>query len=855
MMRHILSALICLSMVLSMSICPAAYAENSSTPTRPAPWDHIISVACGDNFTIGLRSDGRVAYAGDNLSPEIQKIAEWEHIERIEVLEGHYAVGYKEDGGVRLVSITNYETDPQWNDTDVADWDSIRQVSICECYDCVGLRTDGTVVSVGTYEEAVKEWKDVVQLFFSGVTGLMGIRSDGTLYCTDLRNLAECWGLDEEYDSLESVQWGVVPDVAPEPYGIKRDGTLLGFWDGYKRLGYDEEFYEPEQPGWHDITDLYNTECAMYALRSDGRICCHSNLYLMESHYETYGCDPLMEVSTWTDVAEFCCNWGDLSPVARRKDGTVITLSGNSNAAEIGEWKNVKEIIGYGDGELFGLQEDGTVLCAGVSAEEADEIATWTDVKGLFAVPTGYSIEKRHLVALRNDGTVVGVGDNSAGQLDFDVTHDIDLKEKDLTETQNRHTASDTQDMETEKELPLLTEGTCGENLRWKLDESGCLTVSGTGEMDDFGDVFNKCGWDPVREKIKKVSIEGAETIGASAFSRCGNLEEIAFSEGLKGIGSNAFSECGSLTELHFPDGLEWIESKAFQNCTGLKELWFPDSLKTIQDAAFLGCEKLVKVTLTGDTELGTWSSGYCNVFERRAGLKSAGPIGSGCDFEFAWTDHIGGLINWWNLEKVMIPETVTAIDDCAFFGCRSLRSIQIPDSVRSIGYSAFSKCVNLVQVKLPKNLLKVSPYMFYGCENLTEINIPENTFLERGAFKGCTGLKKINMPGHVREEKISDMKEVFSGCSSLEEITLPEGIRKVPLFAFRDCTNLQTVTLPESLEHIDAAAFMDCPNLRYVYYHGDGDWKMTQAFPFLKNTLPERCGYFDAAVKIQVWE
>ena len=737
MMRHILSTLmvlICLSMVLSLSICPGAYADNCTTPARPAPWDHIVSVACGDNFTIGLRSDGRVAYAGDNLSPEIQKIAEWEHIERIEVQNGCYAVGYKEDGGVRLVSINGLWETGAGEDSDVEDWNSVRQIYVLPfCW--------------------------------------VGLQKDGGFLCTDWSLLEFQWGRDESWDGIEDIQWGVIPDTTSEPYGIRKDGTLAGFWTEYKKPYPEDCFYEPEEPGWHDIINIYGTEDGTYALRRDGRICCYSSLNMINNDFERSGYSPVLDISTWTDVAEFHCDLYVNSPVALRRDGTVVTLKANSIAEEISGWSDIKMIAGFGDRALLGLRKDGTVLSAGTDEETAREIASWTDVKTIMAidecflalrndgtvlatstseypgedeisivrdirswtdveeiaaVDTYYCLNK-YAVGLCSDGTVLGAGNNSAGQLDFDITNHTDLKEQDLAEAQDGYMTSDSQNAETDKDLPLPTEGTCGENLRWKLDESGCLTVSGTGEMDDYGYVENKCSWDPVREKIKKVSIEGAETIGSFAFSACINLEEIVFSDGLKSIGDYAFSECGSLKDLHFPD------------------------------------------------------------------------------------------------------------------------------SVRSIGYSAFSKCVNLVHVELPKDLLEVSAYMFYGCKNLTEINIPENTVLESGAFKGCTGLKKINMPEHVSEEERSDLTELFSGCSSLEEITLPEGIRAVPLFAFRDCTNLQTVTLPESLEYIDAAAFMDCPNLQRVYYHGDGDWKMTQAFPVLKNTFPERCGYFDAAEKLPV--
>ena len=872
MMRHIISALmvlICLSMILSLSICPGANAENGSTPARPAPWDHIVSVACGDNFTIGLRSDGRVAYAGDKLSPEIQKIAEWEHIERIEVQNGCYAVGYKEDGGIRLATIHKPLTGAvALDDTDVADWSEVRQVFILpEC----GL----------------------------------GLRKDGSLLYTDRYALTWRWGFDEEWEPVEDLQWGAIPDQAPVFCGIREDGTLTGFWGGYKYLFPEIDFHDPEEAEWHDITNLYGTYAATYALRSDGRICCYTSLSMINLRYEWDNYAPLADVSAWRDVVQFRCDLSDYSPVALRRDGTVVTLRINSIAEEIAGWTGVKEIIGYGDRRLLGLRKDGTVLGAGFDEETAREIASWTDVKTIIqagdcflalrndgtmlaisatespsnnvetlirdvrswtevteiATDDADFYQTRHAVGLRRDGTVVGAGENSDGQLNFNA--DCLPNTEDENPGEDHSAAADAGQEEAEEEL---TEGVCGENLRWKLDEGGHLRIFGTGAMDNYGKpewrpsqriretmTAEHAPWYPVREKISTVSIEGAETVGYQAFLGCSNLREITFSDGLRRIEEKAFLQCGGLSVIRFPDGLEKIGSEAFQHCTGLKELWFPDSLKTIEDAAFQGCEELVKVTLTGDTELESDMGfiGCCRVFEGCRSLKSAGPIGSGCDFEFAWTDHIGGFTNWWNLEKVVIPETVTAIDDCAFFGCRSLRSIQIPDSVRSIGYSAFSKCINLVHVELPKNLAAVSWHMFYDCKNLKEITIPENTFLERGAFKGCTSLKKINMPEHVNEECTGYMEELFLGCSALEEITLPEGIRGIDPLAFKGCTNLKRIVLPESLEYIDAAAFMDCPNLQYVYYHGNDDWEKIYSFPVLTDYMPERCGYFDAAEKL----
>ena len=76
--------------MLLLGVLTPAWAEQEAAHHPAAGydgpgWDHLISLAAGDGFTVGLRSDGRVAYAGDNNSDEIRKIGSWKDIARIEL--------------------------------------------------------------------------------------------------------------------------------------------------------------------------------------------------------------------------------------------------------------------------------------------------------------------------------------------------------------------------------------------------------------------------------------------------------------------------------------------------------------------------------------------------------------------------------------------------------------------------------------------------------------------------------------------------------------------------------------------------------------------------------------------------
>ncbi|MBT9707736.1 leucine-rich repeat protein [Faecalibacterium prausnitzii] len=329
----------------------------------------------------------------------------------------------------------------------------------------------------------------------------------------------------------------------------------------------------------------------------------------------------------------------------------------------------------------------------------------------------------------------------------------------------------------------IVASGTCGDNLTWKLDDEGTLTISGKGAMTEWVN-SDSAPWKTYSNTINKVVIQpGVTSIGGHAFSKCKNLTSITIPEGVTSIGSDAFSGCSSLTSITIPEGVTSIGEYAFYACENLKSITIPKSVTSIGNYAFGGCSSLTSITIP-------------------EGVTS---IEGGVFYKCS------------SLTSITIPESVTSIGWYAFQGCSSLTSITIPESVTSIGWYAFQGCSSLTSITIPEGVTSIGKNEFSGCKNLTSITIPEGvTIIEAEAFRGCSSLTSITIP-----EGVTNIGEnAFRGCSSLTSITIPKGVTSIEWGTFRGCSSLKSITIPERVTSIGEYAFYACDGLIDVTYH-----------------------------------
>ena len=114
--------------------------------------------------------------------------------------------------------------------------------------------------------------------------------------------------------------------------------------------------------------------------------------------------------------------------------------------------------------------------------------------------------------------------------------------------------------------------GMCGENLRWSYD-GGTLTISGTGDMDDFEE--GMAPWQEYKDSITKVVLSGGVTsVGAYAFTDYDAIEAVEFGNALVAVGYRAFKSCDNIFRIVMPETFRKFDEECFMGCQRLAEIW-----------------------------------------------------------------------------------------------------------------------------------------------------------------------------------------------------------------------------------------------------------------------------------------
>lgn len=285
------------------------------------------------------------------------------------------------------------------------------------------------------------------------------------------------------------------------------------------------------------------------------------------------------------------------------------------------------------------------------------------------------------------------------------------------------------------------------------VDVNGISFNKTTGEIDSYDQIYY-----PVTELVIPDTIDGVAvtSIAAKAFQNRNKIVSITIPDTVTKIGEYAFYGCNALKSIKLPPLITEIPRSTFRNCHNLSEIDIPSTVTYIGSYAFADCRSLPKAYIPKEmTKIEEATYYGCSSISEISLSEKITSIGSGA---FAGC----GLVD------LIVPESVTTIEDAAFGDNRKLIHVQLPSTLKHIGVQAFYQCYELTTVDIPKSLISIGDMAFYSCRSLPTLTIPKNV-IEIGdmVFVNCKKLKTLIVPDTLNNVGESNL----NGCIELENI------------------------------------------------------------------------------------
>ncbi len=312
-------------------------------------------------------------------------------------------------------------------------------------------------------------------------------------------------------------------------------------------------------------------------------------------------------------------------------------------------------------------------------------------------------------------------------------------------------------------------------------------------------------------------------------------------------IADYAFYYCRGLTSVEIPNSVKTIGDRAFYMCTGLTSVVIGNSVMSIGYEAFADCSGLKKSAYP-DNIPNPFSTGIAFAYSAQGTTIEDGVI-----FDRAKTTIYFAPVTLSG--EYTIPESVTSIDQYAFYYCTKLTSVVIGNSVMSIGYSAFANCSGLKKSAYPDNIPNPFSYGRAIAYSAQETTIEDGVIFDQAKttlyFAPATLAGEYTVPSTVKT--IAD--NAFSYCEDITYVRMPATLSSIGKNAFLGC-RLYDFTIPNAVKSFDMATLSGNPLKSLTV--GSGVTQISGAAYFLNgiekifwlgNNPPEGCYSFNNTI------
>ncbi|MCH5304391.1 MAG: leucine-rich repeat protein [Ruminococcus sp.] len=222
-------------------------------------------------------------------------------------------------------------------------------------------------------------------------------------------------------------------------------------------------------------------------------------------------------------------------------------------------------------------------------------------------------------------------------------------------------------------------------------------------------------------------------------------IPEELYGREIKRFSEKAFYKNSVINSLYMHDKMTVVNKWAFRNCPNLSRVYFSKSLVSLWDFAFAQAPNL-KSAFLRNTNLNT--------------------IYQSCFY------------NDTSLKHLSLPETLETIGASAF-SKTALEIVVIPKSVTAINNNAFANNENLREIYIPRSVKKIGKDVFAGSENVT-VYVSENSETERYCEENSLKYKVIeesdfpsNLLGDVDNNRELDVRDATAIMQEIAELEL----------------------------------------------------------------------------------